>query len=114
MVAILYGMIQMMNTFESFQKKCIKWILSEEENPTLMRFILVHVSKLICLPYPLGLNSMILISFIKSCLKNLPVNIPDYLTHYSGDSRLRRTHLDNLSFVSNIASTTTTSIKNIN
>ena len=33
-------------------------------------------------------------------------SIPDlkYCTVYSGDSRLRRTHLDNLSFVSNIAS----------
>ena len=31
----------------------------------------------------------------------------------SRDSRLRRTHLDNLSFISNIASTTT-SIKNLN
>ena len=43
----------------------------------------------------------------------IPVNIPDYLTLYSGDSRLRRTHLDNLLFVSNIASTTA-SIKNLN
>ena len=30
--------------------------------------------------------------------------MPDYLTRYNGDSRLRSTHLDNLSFVSNIAS----------
>ena len=39
--------------------------------------------------------------------------MPDYLTLYSGDSRLRSTHLDNLSFVSNI-SLTTTSISNLN
>ena len=39
--------------------------------------------------------------------------MPDYLTLYSGDTRLRSTHLDNLSFVSNIASTTA-SIKNLN
>ena len=39
--------------------------------------------------------------------------MPDYLTLYSGDSRLRSTHLDNQSFVSNIASTTT-SISNLN
>ena len=36
-----------------------------------------------------------------------------YITLYSGDSRLRSTHLDNLSFASNIASTTT-SISNLN
>ena len=45
--------------------------------------------------------------------KTIPVNIPDYLTLYSGDSRICRTNLDNLSFVSNIASTTT-NIKNLN
>ena len=41
----------------------------------------------------------------------MPV-LPDYLTLYSGDSRLRSTHLDNLSFVSNTVSTTT-SISNL-
>ena len=51
--------------------------------------------------------------FHKIVYKTIPVNILDYLTLYSGDSRLRRTHLDNLSFVSNIASTTT-SINNLN
>ena len=41
--------------------------------------------------------------------------MPDYLTRYNGDtdSRLRNTHLDNLSVVSNIASTTT-NINNLN
>ena len=39
--------------------------------------------------------------------------MPDYLTRYNGDSRLRSTHLDNFSFVSNIASTTT-SFNNLN
>ena len=39
--------------------------------------------------------------------------MPDYLKCYNGDSRLRSTHLDNLLFVSNIASTTT-SINNVN
>ena len=51
--------------------------------------------------------------FYKIVYKTIPVNIPDYLILYSGDSRLRRTHLDNLSFVSNIA-TTTTRIQNLN
>ena len=51
--------------------------------------------------------------FHKIVYNTISVNIPDYLTLYSGDSRLPRTHLDNLSFVLNIASTTT-SIKNLN
>ena len=49
--------------------------------------------------------------FHKIVYKIIPVTMPDYLTLYSGDSRLRSTHLDNLSFVSNI-SLTTTSISN--
>ena len=39
--------------------------------------------------------------------------MPDYLTLYNGNGRLRSTHLDNLSFVTNIASTAT-SINNLN
>ena len=50
--------------------------------------------------------------FHKVVYKIIPVTMPDYLALYSGDSRLRSTHLDNLSFVSNIASTTT-SISNL-
>ena len=56
---------------------------------------------------------MICISFIKSSIKTIPVNMPDYITLYSWDSRLRRTHIDNFSFVANIASTTT-SMHNLN
>ena len=51
--------------------------------------------------------------FHKVVYKIIPVTMPDYLTLYSGDSRLRSTHLENLCFVSNIASTTT-SISNLN
>ena len=74
------------------------------------RASLVYVSK--CkqvnippLSFRFNFNDMNL--FHKIVYKTIPVNIPDYLTLYSGDSRLRQTHLDNLSFVSNIASTTT-------
>ena len=48
--------------------------------------------------------------FHKVVYKIIPVTMPDYL---SEDSRLCSTHLDNLYFVSNIASTTT-SISNLN
>ena len=51
--------------------------------------------------------------FHKVVYKITPVTMPDYLILYSGDSRLHSTHLDNLSFVSNIASTKT-SISNLN
>ena len=45
--------------------------------------------------------------FHKVVYKIIPVTKPDYLILYSGYSRLCSTHLDNLSSVSNIASTTT-------
>ena len=105
--------ITMMNKFESFQKKCIKWILSEEEK-SYSHEVYVSKCKQVNIPplsFRFNFNDMNL--FNKIVYKTIPVNIPDYLTLYSGDSRLRRTHLDNLSFVSNIA-TTTTSINNLN
>ena len=52
--------------------------------------------------------------FHKFTYKIIPVTMHDYLTLYSGDSRLRSTHLDNLSFVSNNLASTTTSISNLN
>ena len=52
--------------------------------------------------------------FHKVVYKIIPVTMSDYLTLYSGDSRLRSTHLEIPSFVSNIASTTTASISNLN
>ena len=97
----------MMNKFESFQKKCLKWILSEEEK-SYFHEVYISKCKQVNIPplsFRFNFNDMNL--FHKIVYKTIPVNIPDYLTLYSG------THLDNLLFVSNIASTTT-SIKNLN
>ena len=52
--------------------------------------------------------------FHKVVYKVIPVTMPDYLTLYSGGSRIRSTHLDNLSFVSNIALTTISILSNLN
>ena len=103
----------LMNKFEVFQKKCLKWIQSEQElsysNEVYIRKCKqVNILPLFC---RFNLNDMNL--FHKIVYKTIPINMPDYLTRYNGDSRLRSTHLDNLSFVSNIASTTT-SINNLN
>ena len=103
----------MINKFEKFQKKCIKWILSEQElsysnEVYLRKFKQVNILPLL---YRFMFNDINL--FHKVVYKIIPVTMPDYLTPYSGDSLLRSTHLDNLSFVSNIA-LTTTSISNLN
>ena len=103
----------MINKFENFQKKCIKWILSELELSYSNEVYLRKCKQVNILPllYRFMFNDMNL--FHKVVYKIIPVTMPDYLRLYSGDSHLRSTHLDNLSFVSNIASTTT-SISNLN
>ena len=104
----------MMNKFESFQKKCLKWILSEE-GKSYSHEVYISKCKQVNVP-PLSFRFNFNDNFLFHKIvdkKTIPINIPDHLTLYSGDSRLRQTHLDNLSFVSIIASTTT-SIKNLN
>ena len=103
----------MMNKFDSFQKKCLQWILSQEEK-SYSHEVYISKCKQVDIPplsFRFNFNNMNL--FHKIVYKTIPVNIPDYITLYSEDSRLCRTHLDNLSFVSNIASTTT-NIANLN
>ena len=104
----------MINKFEKFQKKkCIMWILSEQELSYSNEVYLRKCKQVNILPvlYRFMFNDMNI--FHKVVYKIIPVTMPDYLTPYSEDSRLRSTHLDNLSFVSNI-SLTTTSISNLN
>ena len=103
----------MIDKFEKFQKKCIKWILSEQELSYSNEVYLRKCKQFNIIPllYRFMFNDMNL--FHKVVYKIIPVTMHDYLTLYSGDSRLRSTHLDNLSFVSNI-SLTTTSISNLN
>ena len=102
-----------MNKFESFQKKCLKWILSEEAKSYSHEVYISKCNQVNIPPLSFRFNFNDMNIFHKIVHKTIPVNIPDNLTLYSGGSRLHRTHLDNLSFVSNIASTTT-SIKNLN
>ena len=107
------GSITMMNKFESFQKKCLKWILSEEAKSYSHEVYISKCKQVNIPPLSFRFRSNDMNIFHKIVYKSIPVNIPDYLTLYSGGSRLRQTHLENLSFVSNIASTTT-SIKTLN
>ena len=81
----------MINKFENFQKKCIKWILSELElfysNEVYLRKCMqVNILPLL---YRFMFNDMNL--FHKVVYKIIPVTMPDYLRLYSGDSRLRST-----------------------
>ena len=100
--------------FENFQKKCIKWILCEEEysyhsHKTYIRKC--QQANVLPLLYIFKTNDMVMFHQIVYGL--IPLSMPDYLTLYDGTSGLRITHLDQLSYVSNIQHNTT-SINNLN
>ena len=92
-----------MNKFENFQKRCIKWILSEQELSYSSRDVYIrkchHVN---ILPLALKFNLNDLVFFHKAVYDHIPVNLPTYLTWFDGRSRLRKSHLDRLSLVSSL------------
>ena len=91
---------------ENFQKKCIKWILKEEEKSYCNNIYLRKCKQLNLLPllYRFNINDLIL--FHKIVNEKIPVDLPNYLTLFDGQTRLRTTHLDSLSLVSNVNSRT--------
>ena len=90
----------MLKRFENFQKKCIKWILSEVElsyssHDTYIRKC--RQANVLPLASRLTLNDLVL--FHKIVYRYIPVNLPDYLQWFNGNSRLRSCHFDHLSLV---------------
>jgi hypothetical protein len=101
----------MIERFENFQKKCIKWILSEDEFSYESHDVYIRKCQQIkLLPLSLRFNLNDLILFHKVVYGLIPMDIPNYLTLFS---RLRSSHLDELSFVSSLMprSTSTTSLE---
>ena len=90
----------MIQRFEDFQKRCIKWILSEVELSYSSHDIYIRKCRqvnVLPLANRFTLNDLIL--FHKIVYGYIPVSLPSYLDWYSGHSRLRSTHLDNRSLV---------------
>ena len=89
------------NKFEGFQKRCLKWILSEEEysyhNPETY-YAKCHSVKILPMSLRFQLNDLIL--FHKIVNEYIPTNLPYYLQWFDGNSRLRSSHLDSKSLVS--------------
>ena len=101
--------------FETFQKKCIKWILCEEElsyhsHSTYTRKC--RQANILPLIYMFNCNDMVI--FHQIVYKLIPLSMPGYLSLYDGTSGLRSTHLDQLSYVSHIEHNNNTSINNLN
>ena len=95
----------MLNKFEEIQKSCIKWILSEE----YIRYNSIDTYKQKCktvnlLPLASRFDLNDLILFYKIVYNIIPIKLPDYLSFFDGSTRLRSSHLDNLSLVCNLPS----------
>ena len=90
----------MIDKFESFQKRCVKWILSE--GYISYSSLTVYVRKcrqvnLLPLLKRFDLNDLIL--FHKTVYDLVPLSLPNYLSFFNGITRLRSCHLDSLSIV---------------
>ena len=93
----------MLNKLEGLQKRCIKWILSEEYLKYSSYITYIQKCRqvdLLPLSIRFDLNDIIL--FHKIIYKLIPLELPDYLSFFNGYSRLRSCHLDNLSIVSSL------------
>ena len=89
--------------FDSFQKKCIKWILSEEEHSYHSQscyFRKCRQANILPLSKRFDFNDLIL--FHKVVYQDIPLELPNYLKFFDGSSRLRSTHLDDLCIVSDM------------
>ena len=96
----------MRDKFENFQKKCIKWILHESNLSYSNEVYLRKCKQLNILPLSYRFDTNDVILFYKIIHSLIPVNMPNYLTLFNGNSRLRSTHLDKLSFVCSLATST--------
>ena len=99
-----------MSKIESFQKSCIKWILCEEHlsyQSYDTYFSKCKKLQILTMARKFDLNDLIL--FHKSYHNIIPIKFPQYLKLFNGQTRLRSSHLDSLSFECSIDVTNTRS-----
>ncbi|MCP4490634.1 MAG: hypothetical protein GY820_25480 [Gammaproteobacteria bacterium] len=94
--------------FESLQKRAIKWILQEEYISYSLETYLKKCKELRIMPLADRFDFLDLIFFFKVVKGLVPVELPPYLTLYQGNTRLRNSHLDKLSYVSLLSPRTAT------
>ncbi len=88
---------------ENFQKKCIKWVLSEENISYNDYIVYLRKCKQVdILPLAEKFKLNDLIFFHKILYELIPIKLPEYLVFFSGKSRLRSSHLDSLSIVNQL------------
>ena len=92
--------LTMTNNLENFQKSCIKWILSEEELSYGSYDMYIRICRQVdILPLSLRFKYNDLVLLFKVIHGLIPLDLPAYLSWFNGNSRLRTTHLDDLSLV---------------
>ncbi|HBI40457.1 MAG TPA: hypothetical protein DDY16_05865 [Tenacibaculum sp.] len=98
-----------MKKLENFQKKCLKWVLGEEELSYSHGDTYINKCKqadILPLEQRFKLNDLVL--FHKVLHNLLPLATPEYMSWYDGSSRLRRTHLDHRSLTCGLLPRTST------
>ena len=93
---------------ERIQKKAMKWILGEEGlSYSCNNLYLQKCKELKILPMKHRFELVDLLALHKIIHGISPISLPEYLKFFSGRSRLRFCHLDNLSLVSDLVPNTT-------
>ena len=94
--------ITMIDRLESLQKRCIKWILREEFHSYSPEIYYNRCKTLDLLPIKFRLILKDLKLFHSIVNNRSPISLPENMYFHNGSSRLRSSHLDELSIVSNI------------
>ena len=92
-----------MRKFEALQKQAIKWINCEEGYSYTDELYAIRCKQADILPLQLHFELNDLVFFYKIIYELIPVSLPNYISPYTRDStlRLRKAHMDNMSFVIN-------------
>ena len=92
----------LLQRFEDLQKRAIKWILSEEYISYSHSQYIQKCRQLKIMPISDRFDFLDIIFFYKIIKGLIPVELPPYIMLYSGNSRLRSSHMDHLCYVSSI------------
>lgn len=93
----------MLNKMENLQKRCIKWILAEEFlGYQCWETYVLKCRQVDILPICKRFEFNDLVLFYKVLNGLIPLQMPEYLKFFDGNTRLRSCHLDHLSLVSDI------------
>ena len=87
--------------FEALQKRAIKWINSEEAYRYSDEVYTIRCREANILPLQLHFELNDLVFFYKIVYDLIPVSLPAYISPYNGESRLRSTRMDELSYAVN-------------